>query len=244
MKKKILLCIGAIAIASGIGFTISQSSVVSADPIYSQDEIRKLVTDMYPGTITEFELEKKNNKTVYEVEIKVENKEYELEIDGDTGKVLKLEEKTIMPKKAVEDGQKVTKTAHVSEEAETNEEPEKEAVKQEANAQQQASATTKTTQESTVNKQPAKVVETKKEENVQPTNVTPQKKTVISAEQAKKIALQNFNGTIKELELDEDDGRLVYEIELINGNREADIEIDAYTGKVLMLEIKTEDDDD
>jgi len=67
------------------------------------------------------------------------------------------------------------------------------------------------------------------------------KQKPISTEQAKKIALNKFNGKIEEVELDKDDGRLKYEIEIKNGNREAEIEIDAYTGEILFL--STEDDD-
>ncbi|QGS69859.1 hypothetical protein CV093_03150 [Oceanobacillus sp. 143] len=39
-------------------------------------------------------------------------------------------------------------------------------------------------------------------------------KAVISQEEAKNIALQQFNGTFEQIELDEDDGRLSYEIEM------------------------------
>lgn len=67
------------------------------------------------------------------------------------------------------------------------------------------------------------------------------KQKLISKEQAKKIALSKFNGKFEEIELDKDDGRLKYEIELKNGNQEAEIEIDAYTGEILFM--STEDDD-
>ena len=67
------------------------------------------------------------------------------------------------------------------------------------------------------------------------------KQKLISKEQAKKIALSKFNGKFEEIELDKDDGRLKYEIEMKNGNQEAEIEIDAYTGEILFM--STEDDD-
>lgn len=51
---------------------------------------------------------------------------------------------------------------------------------------------------------------------------------------------------ITELELDEDDGRLIYEIEIESVNGEAEIDIDAYTGDIISISIDTEigDDDD
>ncbi|MFS0749026.1 PepSY domain-containing protein [Oceanobacillus sp. 1P07AA] len=65
---------------------------------------------------------------------------------------------------------------------------------------------------------------------------------IISSEEAKEIALKQFSGTVSELELDEDDGTMIYEIEIVDGSKEANIEINAYTGNVIVIE--TEDDDD
>lgn len=68
------------------------------------------------------------------------------------------------------------------------------------------------------------------------------KQEIISAEKAIAIGLKQANGKITkfELELDEDDGRLEYEIEIKLNGVEYEIEIDAYSGKVLNHEI---DDD-
>lgn len=65
---------------------------------------------------------------------------------------------------------------------------------------------------------------------------------IISSEEAKEIALKQFSGTVSELELDEEDGTMIYEIEIVDGNKEANIEINAYTGNVIVIE--TEEDDD
>lgn len=66
------------------------------------------------------------------------------------------------------------------------------------------------------------------------------KQTVINAKEAIDIALNKFSGTIKELELDEDDGRLIYEVEIKSSHEKAEVEIDAYTGEVLVIEIDTD----
>ncbi|HZG14225.1 MAG TPA: PepSY domain-containing protein [Candidatus Bathyarchaeia archaeon] len=59
----------------------------------------------------------------------------------------------------------------------------------------------------------------------------------ISEEEAKKIALSKLGGTIVDFELDEDDGRYVYSMEIRTNNRqEAEIEISATTGEVLDME--------
>ncbi|WP_017795680.1 PepSY domain-containing protein [Oceanobacillus kimchii] len=65
---------------------------------------------------------------------------------------------------------------------------------------------------------------------------------IISSDEAKEIALQQFSGTVSELELDEDDGTMIYEIEIVDGNKEANIEINAYTGNVIVIETEVDDD--
>lgn len=63
------------------------------------------------------------------------------------------------------------------------------------------------------------------------------KSNIISAEKAKSIALGLANGKITDFELDEDDGRLIYKVEIKAKGLEHEIEIDAHTGKVLEHEI-------
>ncbi|MGM8366214.1 PepSY domain-containing protein [Virgibacillus sp. W0181] len=62
-------------------------------------------------------------------------------------------------------------------------------------------------------------------------------KTVIDTKEAIEIAVNEFSGTVTSVELDEDDDRLIYEVEIESDQEEAEIEIDAYTGEVLVMEI-------
>ncbi|RCW77193.1 PepSY domain-containing protein [Saliterribacillus persicus] len=66
--------------------------------------------------------------------------------------------------------------------------------------------------------------------------------TLISKEKAKEIALKEADGTITDIELDEDDGRMLYEIEMDTDTNEVDIEIDAYTGEILSISMDDLDD--
>lgn len=67
-----------------------------------------------------------------------------------------------------------------------------------------------------------------------------EKTDLLSTDEAKKIASDLVKGKIVELELDEDDGRYIYEIEIKGRGLEYKIELDARTGEV----IKFETDDD
>ena len=63
---------------------------------------------------------------------------------------------------------------------------------------------------------------------------------MISQDRAREIALAKVPGAsaadIRKLKLDRDDGRQVYEVEIIYNHREYELEIDAVTGAVLEFE--------
>lgn len=67
----------------------------------------------------------------------------------------------------------------------------------------------------------------------------------ISFEKAKEAAVNQVNGTIESIELEEDDGLLKYDIE-VNGSDRGDdkeVEVDAASGKVMNVEDDRDDDD-
>ncbi|MFC5605091.1 PepSY domain-containing protein [Sporosarcina koreensis] len=66
---------------------------------------------------------------------------------------------------------------------------------------------------------------------------------MISLQDAKKVATDKVKGGIvTEAELDEDDGRYHYEVDLKEGKYEYDLEIDAYTGKIIKFEKEMENE--
>ncbi|SFS77925.1 PepSY domain-containing protein [Paenibacillus sp. 453mf] len=66
----------------------------------------------------------------------------------------------------------------------------------------------------------------------------------LSAADAEKIAIKQLsNSKVVQIELDEDDNRLQYEVEVVNSKYEAEVEIDANTGKVLSIDKDDRDDD-
>lgn len=69
--------------------------------------------------------------------------------------------------------------------------------------------------------------------------------SLIAAEEASEIALQQSNGgTIVEFDLDNDDGMKYYDVEIVNGDQEYELEIDATDGNILKFEQDENDDDD
>src|SRR5690625_4869269 len=95
MKKKIAIISGVLVIMITLGLGIYKSDASRADPKLNYDEVRGLISAQYPGTVTEMELEKENNRAVYEMEIVNEGMEYELKVDANSGEIIKLKEKKI-----------------------------------------------------------------------------------------------------------------------------------------------------
>ncbi|EZH66905.1 hypothetical protein DH09_02900 [Bacillaceae bacterium JMAK1] len=58
---------------------------------------------------------------------------------------------------------------------------------------------------------------------------------IISSEDALTIAKGHFDGELDSIELDEEDGRIIWVVELERNDVEAEIEIDAFTGEVLII---------
>lgn len=198
MNKKLLIAIGAIAIATVLGLIFSQNLSVSAGPNLTEKEVTEKVKAQYPGEIIALQLDEQGTEPVYEVEVVIDGKGYELAIDGNSGKILKLEEKRV---------------------AKTGEKKDATADKQESSA----------TEETDLEMKEKATEETKENSN--------DHKSIISQTEAIEIALEQFSGKVEDIDLDKEDGRLIYEIEIESSQGEAEIEINAYTGEVLIVDI-------
>ncbi|WP_252311260.1 PepSY domain-containing protein [Sinobaca sp. H24] len=53
---------------------------------------------------------------------------------------------------------------------------------------------------------------------------------------AKSIALEEVGGgSVTDIELDEDDGRVLYEMEIESSQGEVDVDVDARTGEIIVI---------
>lgn len=250
MNKKIMMTIGAIAAVLGLVF--SQNLSVSAGPDLTVNDVREKVQSQYPGEITELELTEEGKNPVYQVEIVIEGKEYELLIDGNSGEVLKLDEKLMAANdKESTEAKTDTKIEKKTDAAESTKKEEDSLQIKEKNAVVDDKAENKSSDSKTEKQVDNQKKETAKAESnpenkvvkEEPKSKPKAKKTTITEQEAIDIALKQFSGSIKELDLDKDDGQLIYDIEVESSRGEAEIEIDAYTGKVLVVDIDLEDDD-
>lgn len=155
-----------------INANVENSVKATSVGLLTMEEAKEIAVGSVGGDVMKIELGHKKSGDVYEVEVQSGNVEYELDIDANTGKVLRTEQDDID-----DDKNNITLDGNF-----------------------------------------------------------------ISQEAAVKIAMKQAKGTVTEVELDEEHGRMVYEIEMKNGKYEYDIEIDAITGEVLKFNKERDND--
>ncbi|MCA1622586.1 MAG: PepSY domain-containing protein [Acidobacteria bacterium] len=92
-----------------------------------------------------------------------------------------------------------------------------------------------------------KINNQEKDDDGEDDEVSPEerKQVKISAKQARKTALERVSGTIIEEELEKENGRIVYSIEILDKDKKVfDVEVDAETGAIVNVEEENEDDED
>jgi len=68
--------------------------------------------------------------------------------------------------------------------------------------------------------------------------------TPITIEKAKELALEKVSGTMTSIDLDEEDGQLVYDVDIHQTKtKKAEVIINAYSGKIESITFETEHDD-
>ena len=178
--KKVLIPVLAVAVLAGGGFTIANAqgqAALAKQAKITQDEAINAALEKVPGTVGEVELEDEKGTIVYEIElVSTDGTEHEVEVDAQTGEVLKVE-------------------------ADDDENEEEDSQNQDKLAKQ------------------AKITE----------------------DEAINTALEKVPGTVNEIELEVENGTVVYEIEVLSTDgTEQEVIVDAQTGEVL----KVEADDD
>lgn len=225
MNKK-LFAIPALLIAIGGGAVLAQSDLfVTAEnnPAISASEAKNIALKQLDGEIIDFEYDGDDRTPHYEIDIIKGNEKIEVEINASTGEAKITERETIRTVQV----EKTTATV-----AETPKTPTASTSSEQVEPKQSTTVANETVKPASQPVQPA--VNEKKKATA----------TMLTKQQAIQIAQSKASGKVTEVELDDDDNHLVYEIEIRNGKMEYDFEIDAKTGAILKYEEDLDDDDD
>ena len=171
--KKVLIPVLAVAVLAGGGFTIANAqgqAALAKQAKITQDEAINAALEKVPGTVEEVELEDEKGTIVYEIElVSTDGTEHEVEVDAQTGEVLKVE-------------------------ADDDE-------NEEEDSQNQAKLA---------------------------------KQAKITEDEAINTALEKVPGTVNEIELEVENGTVVYEIKVLSTDgTEQEVKVDAQTGEVV-----------
>ncbi len=228
---------------------VFQFAMGTAEAKMSIEEIEALASERFPGEVVEVEYD----DNTYEIEIKTDTQSFELVLEATTGEILYLEEKN----------HSVTTMTEVKEDAtseqpttdESNETPVSDENQTDESNDTDDADTTNDNNESAPNTEEQTAPSTndddasqqsppsEKASDVAKETVASTPAVMINQGQAQKIAREKANNaTVTEIELEEDDGLTYYQVELENDTHEFEVEIDAFTGKVLIIEMEQRDD--
>ena len=239
--------------------TINNKMTTATKTRISSEQAKKIALTKVNGLIVDFELDDDE----YEVEIHADGNEYEMTVDAYTGKITEFEveegHKTTMASTkttvatnatattskslaSVKKARTANRTQITSEQAKKialgkvygtivdfELDDDEYEVEIHANGKEY---------EMTIDAYTGKITEFEVDDQDNKSVLTTQKKTRITREQAKKIALGKVYGTIVDFELDDDE----YEVEIHANGKEYEMSIDAYTGKITEFEVDDFDD--
>ncbi|MBD1383554.1 PepSY domain-containing protein [Metabacillus arenae] len=241
MRKKALWMIGIAALVLVIIFGTRQFVIGNNHSLLTEEKINKIVKEKYPGELLSSELTNAKGSKHYKVIVKGKNGTYVVLADANTGEIQQLNQ--VEKKDPAES--KPEENLLTKEEAEKMASKDGTVKSTEFNKEKQLYSVTveneKTQSIIEINARTRKV-ENKKE--ITKTEEQAEPKTQISEKEAKNIALKKMNGTVTDIELNDDDGVLVYEVEMETDKEEAIIFINAFTGEIDGTEKETKDDDD
>ncbi|TWI56181.1 PepSY domain-containing protein [Halalkalibacter nanhaiisediminis] len=184
---------------------------VTSSTTLSHEEIRELVQRSVGEdvTILKMELEEEDGQLIYDVKVRQSQGTGEMEINARTGEVLvySLTEEEVEPSSVKEVEPPPAQTQPPEQAKEQKKEDKKDKK------------------------------DKKEEDKSSPKKEQQQYKKPIGEKEAKRIALSKVAGKVEDIELDEDNGRLIYEIEIKAESEDIDAEvlIDAITGEVMTI---------
>lgn len=244
--------LGGVALANGLG----TSEAHAAENFLSLKEAKALAVKKVGGKVTEIELEKTRTGYIYEVEVKLDGVEYDLDIDAQTGKIVsekQQDKKVVKAEQPQLAGSKlITKDQAIAIATEKAKGTVTKAKLDNDDGRKHYDIEIKDgtyEYDFEIDAITGEILEFDKERdddkkvNNQAT-VSNKTQKLLTKDQAISIALKQVKGTVTDVELDDDDGRKQYEIEIKDGIYEYDFEIDAVSGEVLKFDKERDDDDD
>jgi uncharacterized membrane protein YkoI len=214
--------------ASAVSNKTTAQTSVKTDTITTEEANTIALKKTNGGEVKESKLDRDDQVLKYEIKIMNGDTEYEVDINASTGKILKYESEKIATQQTNTQSQTTTTDTTKS------------------NSKNQATQNTQATTTESNNNQQTNTNNTNNQTTAnntqQITNQTTTNTQVITADKAQSIALSaSGGGTVVKCEYDVEEQE--YEIEILNGTMEHDIDINAYSGAIISHDKEVEDFD-
>lgn len=215
--------------ASAVSNKTTAQTSVKTDTITTEEANTIALKKTNGGEVKESKLDRDDQVLKYEIKIMNGDTEYEVDINASTGKILKYESEKIAEQQTVNTQSQTTIDTTQSNNQSTQ------------NAQ--SNTTSNNSSQQTIAKntggQATENTTTTQQTNANQITATAQ---VITTDKAQSIALSaSGGGTVVKCEYDVEEQE--YEIEILNGTMEHDIDINAYSGAIISHDKEVEDFD-
>ncbi|WP_137789299.1 PepSY domain-containing protein [Bacillus sp. E(2018)] len=235
MNKKTAVISGIIIVILLLVFGTREWVNGNQSSTLEKEKINKIVSAKYPGEILSTELTNREDKRQFKTVLKSEQGVYVIWSDAVSGEVLNVK------RTEEEESQRKLITKDEAENIAAKDGKVKSAEFDEANKVYLVSVQNEgKTYRLEINGTTGDI-KTKKE--VESGDEPAQPNTKITEEEARQIAQNEVKGTITDIELDDEDGVIVYEIEIETKTKEAQIIINAFSGEVTSVTMETKDND-
>ncbi len=244
MKKIMLRLLAAAMLLSAI--MVTEGAVTAgAKKIGSFSAAKKLALKKVPSaTVTELDTDMENGAMVYDVELVRKNKEYKLKYRASDGKLLEYGWETMHPAVTNQNKKNLSRKAMTKKAKKQVKGASVRSIKlkfDDGMSQYKIKMVKGSKKyELVYNSKTGKLLEYEWEITV--SGKTASKNSYIGVEKAKTIALSKAPGaTVVKVKFDKDDGVAVYEVDMVEGIYEYEVEINARTGKIIKFEKEIDD---
>ncbi len=200
-----------------------------------KEKMNRIVSAKYPGEILSTELTNREDKRQYKTVLKSEQGVYVIWSDAVSGEILDMnrteDEESQRERITKDEAEKIAAEHGEVQSAEFNEENKVYLVRVQNEGKTYSLEINGTTGS----------INSKSE--VESEDEPSQPNTKITEEKARQIALKEVKGTVTDIELDDEDGVIVYEVEIETKTKEAQVIINAFSGEVSSVTMETKDSD-
>ncbi|MFP7415658.1 PepSY domain-containing protein [Priestia filamentosa] len=245
MKFKATVLAGAIAFGSAaygvhaMGTNSEEANKNTQPAKISIDEAKSIAVKEVDGKVTDVDQDREGPYVVYEVEVQTSNGEKDIEINGQTGKVLKDEDDLLkeQAKITAQEAETIALGKVSGEMTDLDLDYDDRTVKvvyevevTHNGLEQDVKIDAVTGDVLHVQKDEDDRDDDRDDENINSSQVK------VTAQKAESIAVKEVDGEVVSIELDEDDGVALYEIEVQSNKGEAEVTVSATNGDVLEVE--------